>query len=114
MARSYRSTRSDYWLDLLREYPQSGLTVQAYCESKRVSANSFYQWRQKLRGKLVEAPPAIVPVTLLPDPPRAAASFVQVLTPSGFVLRVDASIPPEALARLLRATESASERGEPC
>lgn len=108
------SSRAEYWRGLLEEFSQSGLTVQAFCTAKGVSVPSYYQWKRKLRGPEVESSQAIVPVRLIASPARIVASHVQIVTPSGFVLRVDASVSPESLTQLLRCLESSIERGETC
>lgn len=38
----------DIWVERLRRYVDSGLTVAAFCRRERVSVPSFYYWRRKL------------------------------------------------------------------
>ena len=38
------------WAGRLRRYAISGLTIAAFCDRERVSVQSFYYWRRKLRG----------------------------------------------------------------
>jgi transposase len=76
------------WQQRLERFRRSGLTVPAFCNREGISAASFYTWRRRLRHD--PAPPAaenprIVPVHLVS--PSANAS-VEVLLPSGLVLRL--------------------------
>lgn len=47
---------SDQWRIWLEEFEQSDLTVQQFCESKGTTANTFYNWRRKLRGVVQSSP----------------------------------------------------------
>jgi hypothetical protein len=113
MASSVRSVKAEYWQGILDQFQQSGQKVQAFCTEKGLSVPSFYQWKRRLR-RGDGAAPGIVPVKFLPAPPRAVAGAIQIVTPDGFVVRVDSSIPPEALAQLLRTVASSTERGGAC
>lgn len=113
MASSVRSVKAEYWQGILDQFQQSGQTVQAFCTKKGLSIPSFYQWRRRLRGGDTTAT-GLVPVKLLPATPRDAAVPIQIMTPNGFSLRVDSSIPTAALARLLRTVASSTEGDETC
>lgn len=101
------SAKSEYWQGLLDQFQQSGQTVQTFCTEKGVSVPSFYQWKRRLRGE-VAASSGIVPVRFLPEPRRAASDSIQIVTPNGFVVRVDSSMSAESLAQLLRTVAAAS------
>ena len=107
------SAKAEYWQGLLDQFQQSGQTVQAFCTEKGLSVPSFYQWKRRLRGDAA-AESGIVPVKFLPAPLRAVSESVQIVTPNGFVVRVDSSMPSEALAQLLRTVASTTERGGAC
>ena len=36
---------------IVKEHEQSGLSVHEYCEQKGIRANTFYNWRSKLKGE---------------------------------------------------------------
>jgi hypothetical protein len=114
MSSSIRSARAEYWRGLLDQFDQSGQTVQAFCTERAVSVPSFYQWKRRLRGGDAVTAPGIVRVKFLPAAPREVAATIQIVTPNGFVVRVDSSMPTEALAQLLRALASSTERGGVC
>jgi hypothetical protein len=48
MDRLNRSTKAEYWLQLLTEQAASGLTARAFCIHKGLAVQSFYQWKRKL------------------------------------------------------------------
>lgn len=76
------------WQQRLQRFRRSGLTVSAFCESECVSTASFYTWRRRLQRE--PNPPAadsprLVPVRLVAPAP---ASPVELLLPSGVVVRL--------------------------
>ena len=46
--RKYRS--ESQWRTLLVRHQTSGLGIQAFCRSERISEASFYRWRTLLKG----------------------------------------------------------------
>jgi transposase len=86
------------WQQRLERFHRSGLTVPAFCDREGISAASFYAWRRRLQYD--PSPPAsntprLVPVRLIPPAARAP---VELLLPSGLVLR----LPPDTDLRWLR------------
>jgi hypothetical protein len=76
------------WQQRLQRFRDSGLSVIAFCDREGVSTAAFYAWRRRLRLDL--APPApdttrLVPVRLVTPP---ASAPVELLLPSGLVLRL--------------------------
>ena len=117
MISSNRTSRSEFWRQLLEEHRQCGLSVKAFCAGKNVSVPSFYQWKHKLQS--ASAAPIrnpIVPVKLVTVEQTSSVSVcsVQIFTPSGFSVRVDSGMSREALTKLLRAVEDSVQRGELC
>jgi hypothetical protein len=98
-----------FWLDLITRWKTSGQSVAAFCAARGVSQASFYAWRKRLnsRGK--------APIASAPPPPSFAAVRVvpglpvEVVLPTGVVIRVPAGSDPAAVARLVAALG-----GEPC
>lgn len=41
----------EQWRAWFKEFNESELTVQQFCESKGTTANTFYNWRRKLRAE---------------------------------------------------------------
>jgi hypothetical protein len=89
------------WQDRLEGFRRSGLTVPAFCDRGGISAASFYAWRRRLR-RGADAPlpesPRLVPVRLVTP---AASAPVELLFPSGLVLRLAPEIDPGWLRQLL-------------
>jgi transposase-like protein len=116
MAKSKRSVeKEEFWRLVLDEYQRSGLTARAFCEQQGISAPSFYAWRRKIqkrdsRGR--QTPTAdqncMVPVNIV-DTIRSrpnhdgtvATSLIEIVTPTGFTLRVDQAMLPQRIAALL-------------
>jgi hypothetical protein len=92
-----------FWLDLISRWRTSGQSVAAFCAARGVSQASFYTWRKRLsaRAKAPTAsappPPSFAAVRVVPDIP------VEVVLPTGVVVRVPAGSDPVAVARLVAA-----------
>ena len=92
-----------FWLDLITRWKTSGQSVAAFCAARGVSQASFYAWRKRLiaRGKAPTAcappPPSFAAVRVVPGIP------VEVVLPTGVVVRVPAGSEPDAVARLVAA-----------
>lgn len=73
MARSLSPAKADEWQQRLARFPQSQLTIAAFCRQEGVSAPSSYFWRKRLalsspaKHKGLEAPAGFQPVRLLPS-----------------------------------------------
>jgi len=58
-----REARREYWRQLIAEQQQSGVSVRRFCQQRRTSEPSFYQWRKRfsqqhpVRFALVETGP---------------------------------------------------------
>jgi hypothetical protein len=76
------------WQQRLGRFRHSGLTVAAFCDREGISLASFYAWRRRLQADMAPdalVEPRLVPVRLVPPPPSAP---VELLLPSGCVLRL--------------------------
>jgi transposase len=76
------------WLQRLDRFRKSGLTVPAFCKREGISAASFYTWRRRLYADSTlpaDDTPRLVPVRLVTP---AADAPVELLLPSGVVLRL--------------------------
>ena len=125
MASSKRAARAEYWQSMFDRFDASGLSVNEFCSRYQISTQSFYQWRRKLRPKRSitnssTTPPELLPVRIIPsrtttrrsDSDAADRNHVQIVTPSGFLIRVSATLPAAQLAELLSAIESRYEGGD--
>ena len=76
------------WQQRLERCRHSGLSIPAFCDREGISPASFYAWRRRLHHD--PTPPAadaprLVPVRLVTPPVGAP---VELLLPSGVVLRL--------------------------
>jgi hypothetical protein len=81
------STRQ-LWQQRLERFRHTGLTVSAFCDREGISLASFYAWRRRLQRDASPADadvPRLVPVRLVTPP---ASAPVELLLPSGCVLRL--------------------------
>lgn len=113
MESSKRSSRAEFWQLVLQQFDESKLSVADFCSQKGLSVQSFYQWKRKLLPTDRTALNAVVPVRIIPSNPAPLPRPIQIMTPSGFAIRVDSSMSSTQLTQLIAAIEAAS-RGESC
>ena len=97
--------RERFWREAVAGHEKSGLSVRAFCVERELSEPSFYAWRRELaqRGRAPRTPaPAFVPVQVVAD------SLVEVVLPSGVVVRVPPATDATTVARLVAALGSPS------
>jgi transposase-like protein len=113
MAQHADSGKQRHWLDLIRLWQQSNLSVRAFCRRHRLSEPSFYCWRRTLRQRgLIEREatndaakretPAFVQVTVAAG---AASKSIEVVLAKGRRLRVRPGFDVNTLRQLLRVLE---------
>ena len=94
------------WGERLDRFRQANQTVAQFCAAEGVSVPSFYVWKRTLASDAT-APdpvrPTLVPIRLTPSP---AGTPIEVVLPSGTVLRVPGDYPPQHLATLVRDLEA--------
>lgn len=118
MERTHVSPRASYWQELLQTHRDSGLSVKEFCAQQNVSVAAFYQWRRRFEQPTQtasEPSSGLIPVRIVSSQPaRTSPVGVQILTPTGFSLRVDGNTSPEQLLMILQAIEASSQGGQPC
>jgi transposase-like protein len=74
MAQRPDFAKQERWLELIRRWQRSQITVREFCERHHVSEASFFSWRRVLRerGLLDEATPS---KTAVPTP-----AFIKLIT----------------------------------
>src|SRR5262249_11497411 len=101
-----RDAARQLWAERLARFAAAGLTTAQFCAAEGVSVASFYLWKRRLAPTAPVAPPPhsrpqpaprLLPVCL---PPRTAP--LELLLPSGAVLRIDAGAAEATLRCLLR------------
>jgi hypothetical protein len=87
------------WQLRLEHFRHSGLTVADFCDRERISVASFYAWKRRLATDPAPEPaPRFVPVRVVTPP---ASAPVELLLPSGFVLRLAPGVDLAWLRQLL-------------
>ena len=93
-----------HWRKAIQGQSRSGQSVREYCLAHRLKAASFYAWRTEIArrdGPGGEPVPSIfVPVRVV------GAAVVELVLPSGVIVRVPALADPAAVARLVAALET--------
>jgi hypothetical protein len=109
--RRHNLSREQFWRDTIRAWKASGQSVRAFCAARGLSEATFYARRRELADRV---PPTTSDAPAGPLSTFAAVrvisdSTVEVVLPTGLVLRVPAGVDPAAVARLVAALE-----GQPC
>jgi transposase-like protein len=99
-----RPERERFWREAVAGHKTSGLSVRAFCVDRGLSEPSFYAWRREFTRRDRSMTPAatFVPVQVVAD------SIVEVMLPSGVVVRVPPATDAMAVARLVAALGSPS------
>ena len=115
MAHHVDSGKEDRWLQIVRLWRQSRLSVRDFCERRGVSEPSFYGWRRVLRERgLVddrEVPsrgrglPAFVKVA---EAASCVPAAIELIVSEGRLLRIRPGFDADALRQLLRVLEEPS------
>jgi transposase-like protein len=114
MAQQMNSGKQRHWLDLVRHWQESQLSVRAFCRRHRLSEPSFYCWRRTLRqrgliGKesandaVTTEAPTFVQVTV--DSRAVAPRSIELVVAKGRRLRIRPGFDEPTLRQLLRVLE---------
>lgn len=117
MARQPDASKQQRWLDLMRHWQQSPLSVRAFCARYGVTQASFYFWRRVLRERGLlhptrprarPTPPTPAPaafVKLTVDAHAPGTTAVEVVLNDRRRLRVPPGFDPTTLLQLVRLLE---------
>ena len=89
------------WVDRVQRFRDSDLSVPQFCLAEGVSVPAFYQQRRLLAAESGAGPvgrPTVVPVRI-----AHATPAVEVVLPSGAVIRFATDCDPDRVAAVLRA-----------
>jgi transposase len=114
MAQHVNAEKQRHWLDLLRLWQQSKLSVRAFCERHQLSEPSFYCWRRTLRQRGLlgtqaaddaghTQSPAFVQLSV--GAAAVAAKSIDVILTKGRRLRIRPGFDATTLRQLLRVLE---------
>jgi transposase-like protein len=97
---AHRNVRPEpFWRDLIDRWKASGQSIAAFCAAHGVSQATFYAWRRRLGGRRSTAKPApaFAALRVVPDP------AIEIVLPSGLVVRVPVGTDPATVVRLVVA-----------
>ena len=115
MARRPDAVRQSHWLELIRRWRRSRITVREFCQRHQVSEASFFSWRRVLRERgLLDEPrtttakalvkaPAFVKLTTLDAEPTV--STIELVLNHRRLLRVRPGFDADMLLELIRLLE---------
>jgi len=91
MSRSANPGKRSQWLERLRRFSRSEVSVAEFCRREQVSVASFYQWRRKLNGSSPDLPVGRPPTRANFVPVQVTTSAdLQVTFPNGVRLTLPA------------------------
>jgi hypothetical protein len=86
--RSRRATR-EVWMERLARFADTGLTVAQFCAREAISVPSFYSWKRRISAQAnPQDATADRPLPLLPVRLQPLAPLVELVLPTGLVLRL--------------------------
>jgi transposase-like protein len=95
--------RERFWREAVADWKKSGQIIAGFCTASGLSQASFYAWRRQLSQRDRAAPAAtFVPLTVVPD------AVVEVVLPTGVIVRVPAAADAAAVAKLVAALGAVS------
>jgi hypothetical protein len=97
-----RADARQAWTERLARFATAGRRPAAFCAAEGVSVASFYLWKRRLAQPTAELSDADVGPRLLPVRLGAAPPPVELVLPTGVVVRVSPDADPTQLTALLR------------
>ena len=97
------------WVERLERFGRANQTVAAFCAAESVSVPSFHVWKRTLASAATTPDtvmPSLIPIRLTASP---AGPPIEVVFPSGTVLRFPVDARPDVIAAVVHAVE-----GRPC
>ena len=94
------------WVERLERFGRANQTVAQFCAAEGVSVPSFYVWKRTLAGgtaPLDPVRPTLVPIRLTASP---AGPPIEVVFPSGTLLRFPIDARPDVVAAVVHAVEA--------
>jgi hypothetical protein len=114
MPRPADPRKQQHWLQHVRRWQASQLSVREYCERHRLGEASFYSWKRRLQQRALLGatapdganPPLFLPVAI---PAADTTRGLAVVFPDGLSVRVAAGFDAATLRQLLAVL-----REQPC
>ncbi len=98
------------WAERLARFASAGLTAAQFCAAEGVSVAAFYQWKRRLGSAALPTPLPDVPASprLLSVHLANPTPAIELVLPSGVVLRLGPGVDEASLRSLLRLLGVAS------
>jgi transposase len=90
------------WVERLARFDAATLTTAQFCAAEGVSVASFYHWKRRLTPRPDDTPPADDAPRLLPVHVATPSAPLELVLPSGTILRISTDADPSTLQSLLR------------
>lgn len=98
--------REQLWRKIIAAWQESGQSVRGFCRSRGLQEPSFYSWRRTLRQRDQQRGGTqqlkFVPVRVVAD------AVLEIVLPSGLVVRAPATADASAVATLVAGLRAAS------
>ena len=101
------------WLERLRRWKGSGLSIVKFCEQEEVSQQSFFHWRKRLKQDASAAVGKPQFVELLP-PAWTEPAELKISLPGGAIVHVPQNSSLEVITAVVRAAMAAAGKEGPC
>ena len=105
--RRYKSWPEALKREIVAAAAAPGASVSAVARRYDVNANLVFTWRKRFAGVPSRSPaPALMPVVVTPERPRAAETdVIEIELPGGYRVRVGSSVDAASLRLVLNAIE---------
>ena len=130
MAKNRSAEKEEFWRLALVEQQASGMTIKAFCVQQGLAAHAFSWWKREIKkrdqrrtGKQRDNrvnETRLIPVTVTAQSPSSSASseaagtdhsIIEVVSPTGYKLRIKCELPPPHLTVLLDAVTACKSIG---
>ena len=95
--------KREYWLTQIKQWQESQLSQQAYCEKAGIKYSTFVYWRSLLLSESRPEPKPFVPVKLLPQKAESSTQqFIQMKLHHGHVVMIPCALGIKDIAQLIQ------------
>ena len=97
------ATRAE-WIERVRRCERSGLDVAEFARREGIKAKQLSWWRWRLRSSdepAMAAEPEFLPVRIVTSTPPSSSTPIEIVLPSGRLVRVRPGFDPATLERVL-------------
>jgi len=67
-----------HWGGIVREHEESGLSVRAFCDQRKITQTEFYKWRKRLSNAKQAEIDSLIPVTVVDAPAEEGSSRIEI------------------------------------